>query len=297
MTTIVPHLWFDNQAEDAANFYTTIFRNSSIKGDSKYITETPSNKPKGSVMTVEFELEGVPFTALNGGPYFKINPSISFIVRCTSIEETDRIWNGLAEGASILMPFDTYPFSKKYGWLQDKFGVSWQIFYIRDQSVNQKIIPKLMFIGDNCGKASEAMDFYISIFKEGQKEGIMTYGANEFSESPDSISHAEFSVESFEFAVMDSALDHKFNFNEGVSFLRICQTQQEIDYYWNKLSAIKSAEQCGWLKDKYGVSWQIIPSGMSEILNNLDPSKSEKAMKAILAMKKIDIETLKMAIK
>jgi predicted 3-demethylubiquinone-9 3-methyltransferase (glyoxalase superfamily) len=147
MQKITPCLWFDSEAEEAANFYTSIFPNSKILETVPYISETPSNKPIGSVLLVNFEINGQPFTVLNGGPFFKISEAISF-----------------------------------------------QVF---------------------------------------------------------------------------------------------CRDQEEIDYYWEKLSAVPESEQCGWVKDKFGVSWQIVPDNIGELL------KSEKAMKTFLDMKKIDIETLK----
>jgi len=146
MQKITPCLWFDSQAEEAAKFYTSIFPNSKILETVPYLTETPSNKPVGSTMLVNFEINGQPFTALNGGPYFKISEAISF-----------------------------------------------QVF---------------------------------------------------------------------------------------------CKDQTEIDYYWEKMSAVPESEQCGWLKDKFGVSWQIVPENIGELL------KSEKAMKAFLEMHKIDIASL-----
>ncbi len=149
MKPITPCLWFDNEAEEAANFYVSIFPNSKIINTVPYMSETPSNKPVGSVMVVNFEINGQPFIGLNGGPYFK--------------------------------------------------------------------------------------------------------------------------------------------FNEAVSFQILCKDQGEIDSYWGKLSAVPQSEQCGWVKDKFGVSWQIIPENMGELI------KSESAMKAMLQMKKIDIEALKKA--
>ena len=156
---ITPCLWFDDQAEQAAKFYTEIFKNSKIKKISRYGKEGYEihRKPEGSVMTVEFELDGQAFTALNGGPVFK--------------------------------------------------------------------------------------------------------------------------------------------FNEAISFQVDCATQEEVDYYWEKLSegGDENAQQCGWLKDRYGLSWQIVPRALLEMLNDPDAKKSQRVMAAMLRMKKIDIETLKRA--
>ena len=159
MQRITPCLWFDDQAEQAAKFYTEVFKNSRIKKISRYGKEGYEihHRPEGSVMTVEFELDGQTFTALNGGPIFKLNEAISLQVDCA--------------------------------------------------------------------------------------------------------------------------------------------TQEEVDYYWEKLSegGDENAQQCGWLKDRYGLSWQIVPRALLEMLNDPDAKKSQRVMAAMLRMKKIDIETLKRA--
>lgn len=116
MHTITPFLWFNTQAEEAAKFYTSIFKNSKMLGIAHYPEGSPG--PVGSVMTVEFQIEGQPFIALNGGPLFTFNESISFVVSCETQKEVDHLWNALtADGGQESM----------CGWLKDKFGVSWQI--------------------------------------------------------------------------------------------------------------------------------------------------------------------------
>src|SRR5215471_5664520 len=116
---ITPFLWFDSQAEEAANFYTTIFGNSRIGNIARYSKagEKASGRPAGSVMTVEFQLEGQDFVALNGGPHFEFNEAISFVVNCTTQAEVDRFWTKLSAGGKKV----------QCGWLKDKYGVSWQI--------------------------------------------------------------------------------------------------------------------------------------------------------------------------
>jgi predicted 3-demethylubiquinone-9 3-methyltransferase (glyoxalase superfamily) len=160
MPRITPFLWFDNQAEEAVSFYTSIFSDSKVLNIARYGKEgaEASGRPEGTVMTIAFKLDGQDFVALNGGPHFKFTEAISFVVNCESQEEVDHYWEKLSEG------------------------------------------------GD------------------------------------------------------------------------------------------KKAQQCGWLKDKYGVSWQIVPTVLTELLNDPDPEKSRRVMKALLEMKKIDIKTLKRAI-
>ena len=115
MTRITPMLWFDHQAEEAAQFYTSIFRNSRITGLSRYGDAGPG--PKGSIMVVSFELDGQPFTALNGGPHFKFTEAVSFVVNCANQQEVDHYWDRLLEGGA----------PQQCGWLKDRFGLSWQV--------------------------------------------------------------------------------------------------------------------------------------------------------------------------
>ncbi len=290
MQKITPHLWFDKEAKEAAEFYTAIFPDSKIND----IT-TLHNTPSGDAAIVTIELAGQPFTLLNGGPLFKFNPSVSFLVACTTKEEVDTLWAKLAEGGKALMEVDTYPFSERYGWTEDKYGLSWQVMYMGDIPFTQKITPTLMFVGDVCGKAEEAIEFYASIFHGAQVGDIMRYGQGEDPDKEGTVKHAAFTLEGQGFAAMDSARNHGFTFNEAISLMVHCQNQDEIDYYWDKLSFVPESEQCGWLKDKYGVSWQIIPTAMDKMFAEKDEAKMARVTEAFLKMKKFDIATLERA--
>lgn len=286
---ITPFLWFDDNAEEAVNFYTSVFEKSKKKEITHYdeAGAKASGRSKGSVMTGSFQIDGQEFVALNGGPAFKFNPSISFFVVFEDEKEVDNIWNKLVDGGIVLMEFGKYEWSEKYGWLQDKFGLSWQISLGKKKDVGGNTVSSsLLFVGDKFGKAKEAINFYKSIFKESEIEGIR--------ENPDgTVMHAQFYLYGETFMAMDSNADHKFNFNEAVSFVVNCETQEEVDYFWNKLTADGGAEgMCGWLKDKFGVSWQVVPTILNKLLSDKDPKKSEKAMNAMLKMKKIDIKKL-----
>jgi len=190
------------------------------------------------------------------------------------------------------MPLDSYPFSDKYGWISDKFGLSWQVMYVGEQPVMQKISPALMFTGAQCGRAEEAIRFYASVFPGSEAGGILRYKADEDPNKEGTIKQAAVKLDGLSFAVMDSAYPHAFTFNEAVSFVVYCDTQEEIDYYWAKLSFVPEAEQCGWLKDKFGVSWQIVPSVMKDFMAEGDPGKMKRVTEAFLKMKKFDIAEL-----
>jgi predicted 3-demethylubiquinone-9 3-methyltransferase (glyoxalase superfamily) len=112
---------------------------------------------------------------------------------------------------------------------------------------------------------------------------------------PGSVMYSDFMIEGQWFSAMDSAGPHEFNFNEAISLMVLCEDQKAIDYYWDALSAEPEAEQCGWLKDKFGVSWQIISKEMNEMISNGSPEQSRKVTQAFLEMKKIDLEALKQA--
>jgi predicted 3-demethylubiquinone-9 3-methyltransferase (glyoxalase superfamily) len=118
---ITPFLWFDHQAEEAVSFYTSIFPNSKIKGVVRYdkASSQQAGRPEGSAMTVEFELDGQEFTALNGGPHFKFTEALSLVVNCASQDEVDHYWDRLSEGGD--------PAAQQCGWLKDRYGLSWQV--------------------------------------------------------------------------------------------------------------------------------------------------------------------------
>lgn len=287
---ITTHLWFDKEAREAAQLYISIFNNSKVKYETKI-----EGAPSGSVEILTIELAGQELTLFSAGPLFKFNPSISLLVACDTKEEVDNIWGKLSVGGSALMEIGSYPFSERYGWLQDKFGLSWQIMFMGNKRATQKIIPTIMFVGDMYGKAEEAMNFYASVFNDTHIGEIMRYGKNEAPDKPGTVKHAVFFIENQEFAAMDSAGSHKFSFNEAISFVVQCDTQTEIDYYWGKLSAVLEAEQCGWLKDKFGISWQIVPTNMDEMLSTDDKEKNARVTEAFLKMKKLDISALNRA--
>ncbi|HEV3432647.1 MAG TPA: VOC family protein [Nitrososphaera sp.] len=287
---ITPHLWFDNNAEEAAKFYTSIFKKSKIKN-----VTTLHNTPSGSVEIFTVELLGQEFTLISAGPLFKFNPSVSFLVACSTKEQVDMLWKKFSEGGTALMDLAEYPFSEKYGWVQDRYGVSWQVMFMGEGEIKQRIIPTLMFVGKQCGKAEEAINFYASVFDGGRVGDIFRYSKGEEPDEEGTVKHATFTLEGQEFAAMDSARGHNFAFNEAISFMVRCDTQKEIDYYWGKLSADPNAEQCGWLKDKYGLSWQIVPNIMDEMLKDNDKKKIARVTEAFLQMKKLDIAKLKKA--
>lgn len=272
---IHPCLWFDGQAKAAAEYYCSIF------GNSKILAENP--------MVVTFEIEGEKVMGLNGGPMFKKNASISLFVNCESEEEITRIYGKLLEGGSAMMPLDKYPWADKYGWVIDQFGMTWQLM-INKPVDGHKIHPSFLFVGEQYGKAQPAMKKYAELFPNSKVHELFL--SEEGGQGPAGmVEFGHLTLNNKIFAAMDGFGQHEFTFNEGVSLVVPCDTQEEIDKYWNTLTSNGGEESmCGWLKDEFGVSWQIIPSNIESIMTN--PEKGPKAMDAIMKMKKIVIADL-----
>jgi predicted 3-demethylubiquinone-9 3-methyltransferase (glyoxalase superfamily) len=298
---IIPHLWFDREAKEATAFYASVFPDSAVTN-----VTTLHDTPSGDAGVVSFELRGHKFMAINGGPIFKPNPSISFIVNFDPLafggstnearRRLDAAWEKLAAGGTALMPLDKYPFSEHYGWVQDRYGMTWQLILLKPGGTTMPtIVPTLMFTGANAGKAEEAIEFYVSAFRNSRKGNVMRYGPGQEPDKPESLAHANFLLENLWFAAMGSAREHKFTFNEAISLMVNCDDQDEIDYYWGKLSAVPEAEQCGWLKDKFGVSWQVVPTAMEEMMRDGTKEQIARVTQAFLPTKKFDLATLRRA--
>ncbi|HEX8356685.1 MAG TPA: VOC family protein [Segetibacter sp.] len=273
--SIHPCLWFDGNAKEAATFYCRIFKNSTIT------TDTP--------MVVQFEIEGTKLMGLNGGPMFKITPAISLFVTCQTDEEIEKVYSQLFDGGSALMPLGEYPWSKKYGWVVDKFGMTWQLMLGSLPEGSQKVFPSLLFTGEQYGKAQEAMKLYTSLFPNSAIYHTELYQAGE-EQSEGNVKFGHFALNTNMFAAMDGPGDHNFKFNEGVSLMVECETQEQIDHYWNTLTLGGEESRCGWLKDKFGVSWQIVPKALETLMKQ--PGRAQKVMAELLKMKKLDIQTL-----
>lgn len=289
---ITPHLWYDKEAKEAAGLYTTAFRGkpeSRIKS-----TVTIHGTPSGDADIVTVELGGQELTLLSAGPYFRFTPAVSLLVACKTSHEVDQLWGRLSEGGTVLMELGEYPFSARYGWTQDRYGLSWQVMLF-DREIRQRITPTLMFVGPQCGKAEEAVRFYASVFSNAAVGDILRYGVGDEPDRPGTVKHAAFTLEGQGFAAMDSAHEHNFSFNEAFSLMVHCDTQEEIDTCWARLSAEPQAEQCGWLKDRYGLSWQIVPTAMDRMMQEGDEKRVARVTEAFLQMKKFDIAALERA--
>lgn len=276
---IVPNLWFEGNAAEAVAYYIDAFPGSRITGTLNY----PASREEGladfqlhlagQVLTIEFELGGQTFVAINAGPEFKHNPAISFMVNFDPLSDTqarehlDALWDKLIDGGEALMPLQAYPYSPRYGWVRDRYGVTWQLILTSPQGEPRPfIIPSLMFGKDKVNRAEEAIRYYVSVFGGSRIGNLARYPEDTGPARAGSLMFGDFMIENQWFAAMDSGVEQDFSFSEAISFAVICKDQAEIDQYWAALSSVPEAEVCGWCKDRFGVSWQVSPDNISELL-------------------------------
>jgi predicted 3-demethylubiquinone-9 3-methyltransferase (glyoxalase superfamily) len=273
---IYPCLWFNGQAKEAAELYCNAFG-----GASAIVRDTP--------MVVTFEIEGKRIMGLNGGPQFTISPALSFFVTYYDRDRLERLWQQLAEGGSALMALGEYPWAPLYGWVKDRFGTTWQLMLGELPPHGQTVHLAFLFANTQLGRAREAIDFYTDIFPQSVQHHQELYRAGEPVQEG-FLKFGHFSLNGETLAAMDGPGDHTFAFGEGFSLVVECDTQEQIDHYWKRLTEGGAESQCGWLKDRFGVSWQIVPSVLKELMGY--PAKAPTVMAAFLKMKKFDIATL-----
>lgn len=277
--TIYPCIWFDHNAKEAVGFYQDIFDEVNILSENS--------------TALMFTINGTKFMGLNGGDQFQPNAAVSYSVYCDGDgDKVEKLYNRLKEGGFVLMPLEKYDFSEKYAWVQDKYGVNWQLDIDPINHI-QKIVPALLFTDDKSSKLEEATKYYTTAFQNSKEVFNSPFPLG--SDMPEgSWLFSQFQLESYLFnAVSGGPIKHGFDFTEGNSFVVECNTQEEIDHYWNYFSSEGKESMCGWIQDKYGVWWQIIPAELKELMNT--PEKAQKVSEAFLKMKKIDIEILRTA--
>ena len=283
MQKINPFLWLNDSAVEAASLYTSAFKNA------KTVSTMPG--PGGKPMGVTIELAGTTFILFNGGPQYHPTPSISFYAMCETEEELNTLWNALSKDGKVMMDLGAYPWSEKYGWTEDKFGVSWQIGLTRRP---QRVVPTLLYSGAQQGKADEAVKLYVSLFPNSSIDHVARYEPGEQGPTGQ-IKHAGFKLNDQIFAAMDSGRPMDVPFTPGISLFINCDTPDEVDLFWEKLGEAGRYDRCGWLQDKFGVSWQVVPTLLSRLLSDSNRSKAGAAMQAMLQMQKIDSAKLQEA--
>lgn len=291
MQKITPFLWFDKNLKEITDFYVNAFPGSTVSGNGS-LSDTPS----GNVEMCTLTIYNKQISMMTAGPQFKLNPSISLFVTFDNEADIESAWNKLVDGGTVLMAYDTYPWANKYGWLQDKYGLTWQLSWSDNHNMmSQNITPMMTFTQNMVGKVKEAIEFYTSTFPNSKTEMLVPYTKDE-GDVAGYIKHARFILGGENFLAMESSAPHQFTFNEAFSFVINCKDQEEIDYYWSTLTADGGSESmCGWLKDKYGVSWQVVPDDMKSMMSSSDKEATARVVAAFMQMKKFDLATLRAA--
>ena len=278
---ITPAIWCDGTADEAAQFYTDVFRDTSIAEQAPGIAATVS-------------IHGFRLSLINGGNQYAPNPSISCILNFDPLlfggEEQaraylDELYERLSTGG-VLMELGEYPFSPRYAWVRDRFGMTWQLMLTDpDGDPRPFVIPSFMFGGTNHANAEEATDAWIALFDNARRGALYRYEEGGPLDAG-TVMFTDFTLRGTWMAATDSGTFHDFTFTPGVSMIVSCRDQEEIDRYWAGLSAVPEAERCGWCVDRWGVSWQVVPHNIAELMANA--ATRDK----ILHMGKIDLTKL-----
>jgi predicted 3-demethylubiquinone-9 3-methyltransferase (glyoxalase superfamily) len=294
MKKITPFLWFEKDMDAVVNYYASIFPDVKISNPGQL-----EGTPSGTVQMNSITIYGTQFDLMTAGPYLPFNPTVSFIINCDSQDEAQDLWNKITAEGKELMPIQSYDFAPLFGWVQDKYGVSWQVMYMNGEKPAEKIVSTLMFCGDVCGRAEEAMNFYTSIFKNSHIDYVSQYqeSDSEVDDERAKTKHAGFILDGSRFSVLDSGKKSPLTFQQAISFVVTCNDQAEVDYFWERLTDGGVEVQCGWLNDKFGVPWQIVPKQMTEMMSTGTPEQIKRVTDAFMQMKKFDIATLEQAFK
>ena len=292
---IVPCLWLDEHAEAAASLYVDAFDDAEVVAVGRYPESgsNPAGRPPGSVSTVDVQLAGVRVTLLNGGQAFRPNPSMSLHVIVPKEEEVDALHTVLSAGGAELMPLGAYPWSPRYAWIADRFGVSWQLF-VQSVAPSTRIVPCLMFAGEHHGRAREAIDAYVAAIPASRVIEVQVFAEGEGGESG-SVKQGSFELAGRPFVAMDGGRGHGFGFDEGASLQVACSDQAEIDRLWDVLGDGGAPGPCGWIRDRFGLWWQVVPARMSSWMASDDADARGRLFEAMLAMGKLDVDDLERA--
>lgn len=297
MQKIVPNLWFQGNAKEGVEFYEHALPNTRLTDSSNYPSEGLLDFQKdfaGELLSAVLDIDGYQVVLINAGTEFKPNPAISFLLNFDpSLDQNAKatlqgVWDRLSQGGTILMPLDEYPFSKYYGWVQDRYGVSWQLMLTNPEGEPRPFVtPALMFGGQAQNRAMEAVNYYIATFSDSGLGNVVPYEHPSAPATSGSVMYSDFTLQGQWFSAMDSGVEQDFSFTPGVSLMVNCKDQEEIDRLWETLSVVPEAEQCGWCMDQFGMSWQIAPVDIEDLM------KQPGAFERMLQMKKLDIAELR----
>ncbi len=292
MSRITPFLWFEKDIDAIGAYYKELFGATLKRAGG--LDDTPSGHVDMGTLTIY----GQEFQIMTAGPYLPFTPSVSFIVSCASVDEVKELWNRILPTGKVLMDLAAYPFAEQYGWITDQYGVSWQIMHMSGVPAPQKVTPTLMFAGARSGKGEEAMHLYADIFKPSAIDYTMHYEAGENTQTSGTLKHGGVTLDGYHMSLMDSGVKNDLDFNQAISFVVTCKDQAEIDYYWDALTKDGGNEvQCGWLNDKYGMPWQIVPEAMERMMSTGTKEQIARVTSAFMQMKKFDTAVLEHAFK
>ena len=286
MQKIVPCLWYDGDGETAARRYAELIPGSEVGT----VTHYPDS---GKVMTVSARLGDTEVMTLNGGPQFRFTPATSLFVILEDRAAVDRLWEGLADGGTVSMPLDRYDWSERYGWVADRWGLNWQVALGKHADAGRTVTPSLLFAGEAAGQAQAAIEHYVATFHGASVDGIHRHEGSG-RDAAGTVMHAQFRIDGQAVMAMDSA-EADAGFNEAVSLMVSCEDQAEIDRLWSALTAVPASEACGWVKDRFGVSWQIVPRALWGMMASGDREARERMFAAVWGMKKLDLAAIERA--
>ncbi|WP_197719265.1 VOC family protein [Actinomyces slackii] len=295
MQLIIPHFWMQGTADEAIAFYTEAFaaigKHSEVTHRSTYPTEglLDFQRPMaGKTLAATLTIDGFDLGLINAGAEFRPTPCLNIMVTMDPavMEDApaavDRLWAALVEGGEVRMELGAYPFSQRYGWVEDRFGINWQLILTDPEGEPRPfLMPSLLFGPDSRG-ARQAVDHYLSFFPEARLGRRELYPDNE-----DLVLFSDFQLGGQWLTAMDSSFPLPFDFTPGSSLMVCASTQEDIDYYWEHLSTVPEAERCGWCQDAFGLSWQVTPAAAE--LANLGPEQYQ----ALMGMTKIDLAALR----
>ncbi|AZA14540.1 VOC family protein [Corynebacterium choanae] len=289
---IVPTIWCNGNADEVAAQYRDVFGDVEIIDHQRYPEEglLDFQQPfAGKTLTIELAIRGFRLLLINADDTFTPNPTISLMVSNPDRAATQQLYAGLAADGFVMMPLQEYDFNPYYCWVEDKFGVSWQLFTHEEPVDLPAIYPSIMFCGAAQNRAAEALTHYTEVFS-GEILNKVTYqdmgqGDNGVI-TGDSVVFATFTLEGQLFGAMDSAVEQPFHFGGGVALMVNADDQTAINHYFHALSADPAAERCGWLRDKFGLAWQVVPSNLSEFMQR------PNAYAKLMGMRNIVIDEL-----
>lgn len=287
MQKIIPHLWFDKEALEAVQLYTSLFPDSHMDWIHD-LTDTPS----GDAVLVQFQLANLTLAAISAGPYFKLNESTSLMVHFQNKDELNRIFEALSEAGRVLMPLGEYPFNSHYVWFEDRFGLSWQFFYSPENSRAVQLEICLLFSQKQVGQARSFLEKAQALFLNSQIGTVNHYQENEKQEAKALINYGELLLNQQRLVVMDHGFGGENSFNEAFSLMVYTDSQEETQRLYQQLSHVPESEQCGWVKDEFGISWQIVPRPLMEAYENLPKDRMKQVNDAILTMKRLNYDEI-----